>query len=325
MSKNATTGQAQNKANRSRLGRGLSSLMQVNNPSSAPGAPGATSGASPTSPDPAAQAASGPLMDVDPALVDPNPHQPRKNIPPAALAELAASLKSNGVIQPLIVIRKADGRFELIAGERRLRAARIAKLTTIPVVIREVDVYEQAQMALVENIQREDLNPIDRAQAYQALQKQLGLSHGELAGRLGEDRSTIANYTRLLDLCEPVRATVRDGALPLGHAKVLAGVSDEAEQVRLADLVIKQNLSVRNLERLVKGEEESAPRTNQKPQDEADSRVRHLNDLAQTVGRQIGMRCSLTPTGKSGGKLTLHFKSLDQFDSLMTRLDIDLE
>src|SRR5690606_17187352 len=134
-------------------------------------------------------------------------------------------------------------------------------------------------MALVENIQREDLNPMDRAEAYRALQRQLGLTQAELAARLGEDRSTVANFVRLLDLCPPVQEKVRDGTLPLGHAKVLAGVSDEAEQLRLADLILKQNLSVRNLERLVKGEtlEEEAPRRT--PTEEQDSRSRYLNQL----------------------------------------------
>ena len=239
------------KARPSRLGRGLSSLMQVNNPP-ADGADGAPATEPPTP--------RGPFLEIAPDLVDPNPHQPRKQMPPAALSELAASLRSNGIIQPLIVTRKAEGRFELIAGERRLRAAKLAKLERIPVVVREVTDFEQAQMALVENIQREDLNPIDRAEAYRTLQKELGLSANELAGRLGEDRSTIANYTRLLDLCEPVRDKVRDGVLPMGHAKVLAGVADPAEQLRLADLAISQSLTVRNLERLVKqGEDAPEP------------------------------------------------------------------
>lgn len=268
----------------------------------------------------------GPLRDVDPELIDPNPHQPRKQIGPATLAELAASMKSNGVIQPLIVKVKADGRFELVAGERRLRAAKVARLATIPVVVREVDEFQQAQMALVENIQREDLNAIDRADAYRALQKQLGLTQAELAGRLGEDRSTVANFVRLLDLSPAVQVKVRDGTLGLGHAKVLAGVPDEAEQLRLAELALKQNLSVRNLERLVKGEEETEPSaTRRSPSEEQDSRSRYLNQLAETVGQQVGTKCTVTSAGQNGYKLTVHLKNAEQFDRLMERLGVQTE
>src|SRR5688500_8699333 len=167
-------------ASRSRLGRGLSSLMQVHSP--------AVAHAPPASAPADFEQGSMPMRDVDPELIDPNPHQPRKQIGPATLSELAASLKSNGIIQPLVVKAKADGRYELIAGERRLRAAKVARMPKVPVVIRQVDGYEQAQLALVENIQREDLNPLDRAEAYRALQKQLGLTVAEIAGRLGEDR-----------------------------------------------------------------------------------------------------------------------------------------
>src|SRR5690606_14050259 len=181
-------------------------------------------------------------------------------------------------------------------------------------------------MALVENIQREDLNPMDRAEAYRALQRQLGLTQAELAARLGEDRSTVANFVRLLDLCPPVQEKVRDGTLPLGHAKVLAGVSNEAEQLRLADLILKQNLSVRNLERLVKGEEpEDGQGPRRTPSEEQDSRSRYLNQLAETVGQQVGSKCTVTPSGQNGYKLTLHLKNAEQFDRIMERLGVSIE
>ena len=180
--------------------------------------------------------------------ISPNPHQPRRQMSEASLAELAASLKGTGLIQP-VVVRRVGERFELIAGERRWRAAQLAGLKTIPIIIKNVDQFAQAQMALVENIQRENLNPIDRAAAYHALITQLGLTQAELAQRLGEDRSSIANYLRLLDLSDAVQQSVIDGNLSLGHAKLLASVPDILEQNRLTQMVISQDLSVRNLER----------------------------------------------------------------------------
>ena len=328
MSKNTPSPAAKPNASagRSRLGRGLSSLMQVPSPHSLP-----TRENPPAEDQPvvradrvidAADAADGPLRNVPTDQVQPNPHQPRKDIETSSLADLAASIKTNGIIQPLVVVERANGRYELIAGERRLRAAKLAGLATVPVVVRSAEAHEQAQLALVENIQREDLNPIDRADAYKALQKQLGLTQSELAERVGEERSSVANHLRLLDLIEPVRQMVRDGRLALGHAKVIAGVVGEAEQVRLAELCTKQGLSVRNLERLVKGDESPAPTRGAATED---GRAVYLNQLADNVSRSIGMRCSLSPTGKSGGKLVVHFASLDQFDRLMDQLGIELE
>ena len=303
---------------KSRLGRGLSSLMQV--------APPPAEDSGPTAADrevPALATADRPPQEVPADRIDPNPHQPRKEMVAESLAELAASIRANGIIQPLVVIPRPDGRYELVAGERRLRAAKLAELATVPVVVRDVEAHEQAQMALVENVQREDLNPIDRAEAYRSLQRQLGLTQSELAERVGEDRSKIANHLRLLDLAGGVQGLVRDGRLPLGHAKVLAGVAEEAEQARLADLCVKQGLSVRNLERLVKPETAPAPAA--PPPPSADGRAVYLKQLADNVSRSIGMRCDLSPTGKSGGKLVVHFKSLDQFDRLMEQLGVELE
>src|SRR5262249_27010271 len=154
--------------------------------------------------------------------IQPNPHQPRRQFDQAAIAELAASIKSTGLIQPVIVRHMPGGAYQLIAGERRWRAARIAGLARIPAIVRNVDNFAQAQMALIENIQREDLNPIDRAESYKTLINQLGLTQNELANRLGEDRSSIANFLRLLELAEPVRQLVRDGKLSVGHAKIIA-------------------------------------------------------------------------------------------------------
>jgi ParB family chromosome partitioning protein len=244
----------------------------------------------------------------------PNPLQPRKQFNETALAELAASIQSNGLIQPVLVRPASDGQYELIAGERRWRAAKQAGLTDLPALIRDVDPLTQAQLALIENVQREDLNPMDRAAAYQYLLKTLGLSQNELAGRLGEDRSTLANFVRLMDLTPLVQTLVRDGKLSVGHAKLIAGLPADDQQ-RLADLAVSQGLSVRNLERLVN---EPAPRA--KPAPSA-----HIKELERSITRQIGLRAQLHSATKGKGRLTLHYTTLDQFDTLLERLGIQLE
>lgn len=246
--------------------------------------------------------------------VVPNPHQPRRSFDDTSLADLANSIKSSGLIQPILV-RKVGGQYQLIAGERRLRAAKLAGLSAIPAIVRDVDSATQAQMALIENIQREDLNPIDRAQGYRTLVDQLGLTQAELAGRLGEDRSSIANFMRLLDLAEPVKAMVRDGRLSVGHAKLIAGVGDVPEQERLANLVILQGLSVRNLERVVKEGPKAGGAQAKEPASP------HIRDLEKSLSRQLGLRVQVRAGVKKGrGRLIIHYGTLDQFDELLTRL-----
>ena len=328
---------------KSRLGRGLSSLISVSEEENAsvavePPAPASgslvsvdlsshpTVGASdrrdahhasqrPAIVEPVDQR--GRVLDIPLDQIHPNPHQPRRVMNEATLAELAASLKSTGLIQP-IVVRKTGDRYELIAGERRWRAARVAGLATVPALVREASAFEQAQMALVENIQRENLNPIDRALAYRTLMGQLGLTQAELAARMGEERSSIANYLRLLDLGEAVQAMVVDGRLSMGHAKILAGVLDKAEQERLAQIVVGQSLSVRNLERQM---QQSA--TSPAPREDASA---HLRDLEKSLTQQLGLRVQLKAAAHKGrGKVILHYGSLDQFDDLVAKLGVRVE
>jgi ParB family chromosome partitioning protein len=212
-----------------------------------------------------------------------------------------------------------EGTYQLIAGERRLRAAKLAGLATLPAIIREVDPFKQAQMALIENVQREDLNPIDRAQAYRSLIEQLGLTQAELASRLGEERSTVANYLRLLDLSEPVREMVRAGNLSLGHAKILAGISDPQQQQELAERVVGQELSVRNLERILT-EPVAAPKS--APAEPSP----HIRDLEGTLSSQLGLRVQVrSGAAKGKGRVVIHYGSLDQFDQLLERLGVKAE
>jgi ParB family chromosome partitioning protein len=310
---------------KSRLGRGLSSLISVSDlpieaeivtPPLILSVPG-------DMPDAAAppdnRLANPTTLPVD--KISPNPHQPRRQMNEASIAELAASIKSTGLIQPVIV-RQVPGGYQLVAGERRWRAAKLAGLIASPAILRDVDGSTQAQMALVENIQREDLNPMDRAESYRALITQLGLTRAELATRLGEDRSTIANFLRLLDLAEPVRQLIRDGKISTGHAKILAGIDDILEQERLANLVVTQELSVRNLERLIQDAQakpQAAVRT-------VSSASAHLQDLERSIATQLGMKVQIRSSSKKGrGRLVIQYATLDQFDELLRRLGVNVE
>jgi ParB family chromosome partitioning protein len=291
----------------SRLGRGLNSLIKVAEP-----VVKEIESAS------ASQATLAPPT-IAIGNIHPNPHQPRRQFNQKTLEELAESIKAAGIIQPIIVRASTADTFELIAGERRWRAAQLAGLTEIPAIVRQVDAFTQAQMALLENIQREDLNPLERAAAYQSLIDQLGLTQNELASRLGEDRSSIANYLRLLNLTLSVQDSVRQGKLSLGHAKLLAGVSDPIEQGRLADLCITRDLTVRNLENLIRS---GIPSTKDRPS--ATSQP-HNSEMEKTIGRQLGLRVQLRPSAKPGkGKLIIHYADLDQFDELLHRFNITL-
>lgn len=317
---------------RSRLGRGLSSLLslqesvvhaEVPEGQSTSGVEEGGRASNATSSSGGVSTASSALPGTAVAelrleMISPNPHQPRRDFDPAALAELAASLKSTGLIQPIIV-KKVGDRYQLIAGERRLRAAKLAELATIPAIIRDADSYAQAQMALVENIQRKDLNPLDRAAAYHALMSQLGLTQAELSTRLGEERTAITHFLRLLDLDEPVAELLRSEKITLGHAKLLAGVDDSAEQVRLAELVVSQDLSVRNLERLLReGPQLLQPRAKR-------SGSAHVQELERSLSRQLGLRVQVQ-SGKGGkGRIIIHYGSLDQFDGLAERLGVSLD
>src|SRR5688500_7509915 len=306
---------------KSRLGRGLSSLISMSElpvqaeiPAPPPPAPPPTPPQEFGQPDRSA----GTTHEVPISSIPPTPPPPPRSFDAASLAELAASTRSTRLIQPVLV-RQVGQQYQLIAGERRLRAARLAGLESITVVIRDVDSVTQAQMALIENIQREDLNPIDRAVGYRTLIEQLGLTQAELASRMGEDRSSIANFLRLLDLAEPVRHMVRDGRLSVGHAQLIAGLPDLREQERLANLVLLQGLSVRNLERLMKEAPMPQQRTSKPP-------CPHIQDLEKNLARQLGLRVQVRSAArKDKGKLIIHYASLDQFDELLSRLGVTPE
>jgi ParB family transcriptional regulator, chromosome partitioning protein len=255
------------------LGKGLSALL-----------PGKVSGPAPT-PSPSEPVPEGPRVAVIPILqIEPNPLQPRTTFDPGRLQELANSIQTNGIIQPLIVRRK-DNHFELIAGERRLRAAKLAGLTEVPAVIQDYADDRLLEIALVENIQREDLNPIETAQALDRLVREMHLSHEEIATRTGKDRTTITNMIRLLRLPSDIQLLVAERRLSMGHARALLGLPTPELQREMAEKSVAQGYSVRQVERLVK--KISEPREpSEKPLQDPNIKAA-IRELESTLGTRV--------------------------------------
>jgi ParB family chromosome partitioning protein len=245
--------------------------------------------------------------------ISPNPHQSRQSFGESELAELAQSIKEKGVIQPILVTKTKDG-FQLIAGERRWRAAQKAGLDKIPALIRDVSPAEALQIALIENIQREDLNPIEEAAAYQELIQRFNFTQDALSARIGKNRTTIANFLRLLKLPDDVQRDLIDGRLSAGHARVLVSVDSPSTQRKIRDLVIKGSLSVRQTEALVK-----RLLTSKKPKairDEIDS---YLESLVSDLQDSLGTKVAIKRKGKKG-RIIIEFYSDDELGRLVERL-----
>jgi ParB family chromosome partitioning protein len=272
------------------LGRGLSALI----------------------PDAAPPAASERALDIDSDLLRPNPRQPRTSIDEARIDELAQSIRANGIIQP-IVVRKVDGAYEIVAGERRWRASQRAGLLKVPVVVRDIPDERLLAVALIENIQREDLNPIEEAHAYRRLADEYRLTQEQIADAVGKDRSSIANYVRLLKLPQDVRANVGSGALSMGHARALLGLADEAAQLRVARDVLARNLSVRETEALVKKASEPEP---VKAPVEKDVHTRAAEERLRFA---LGTRVRIVRKRK-GGHVEIDFGSEDELQRIFELL-----
>lgn len=258
-------------------------------------------------------------IEVDPSLIEPCSAQPRMRFDDAPLQELADSIRANGVVQPLLV-RRRGGRFELIAGERRLRAARIAGLATVPVVIREVPDEKLLEIALVENIQREDLNPIEEALAYRSLLEGVGLTQESLASRIGRDRSYITNYLRLLRLPDDVQALVQEKALSTGHARALLGIPEPGRQSEMAANIVKRELSVRETEDLIR---RGAGKTVRTRASRAAGQVVDPNTraLETKLRRELGTQVKVVQKrGHSEGIIEIEFYSLVDLDRITRRL-----
>ncbi len=309
----------------SRLGRGLKSLMAQ--PVSVTPAPADKPAAQAAADAQAPASVENTLVYLPVADIKPNRHQPRQDFDPEALRTLAESIKAEGLIQPIVVRKTTEGTFELVAGERRWRAAKLAGLTTIPGIVRVLDDRQIAEWALIENLQREDLNPIERAEAFQRLLQNFGLGHDQIADRVGIDRSSVSNALRLLALDTEVRDYVRKGILSAGQAKALASVSQADEQRSLAHRAIKHQWSVRQVESAARLTARPAiAETPDKPGKLVRAKALHLADLEEQVTRQLGTKVSIKQGRKKGtGALTIEFYSIDQFDQLMHRLGIATE
>jgi ParB family chromosome partitioning protein len=297
-----------------RLGRGLESLigtadLQVTESSAGPATlAGQVAPATGTSP----------VRAIPVDAIEPNPFQPRQQFDDASLAELAQSIRTDGVLQP-IAVRPAGQRYQLIVGERRWRAARVAGLPEIPAIIRQAGDDEMLVLALVENIQREDLNAIEKAQAYDSLRRTLNIPIEQLANRLGQDRSTVSNYLRLLELDEPIQALIRTKQLSMGHARALLGAPAE-HRVRLARMVVARDLSVRAIERQIRAFLE-------RPAVSAASAARpHVRQLEERLTQALGAKARITEgrKGKSG-RIVIYYRTLEDFDRICDRLNVDVE
>jgi ParB family chromosome partitioning protein len=255
----------------------------------------------------------GDVQDIPLNHIFPNRYQPRTEFSEAELLELAASVKQNGLLQPVLVRRKGDGFFELIAGERRFRAAKLAGLITIPAIIRNSSDQQAMELALVENLQRKDLNPMEAGRAYYRLVNEFSFTQDLVAQRIGKDRSSVANLMRLTNLPLEIQALVESGAITTGHAKVLLGLPTPEGQIALARQITEAQLSVRQAELLVSEQLRSIkPRRGLR-------RPHTTSDLEERLQKRLGTRVTLT-TGRRGGKIVLHYFSPVELDRLLELL-----
>lgn len=246
-------------------------------------------------------------LDVD--RIMPGKQQPRRVFHEESLKELAASIKEKGVLQPIIVSRTGDGAFNLIAGERRWRASVLAGLKKIPALIKNVASKDSLEIALIENIQREDLNPIETAEAFNRLVKDFDLTQEDLAVRVGKERATVANYLRLLKLPDEIKTMLYNGSLSMGHARALLAVEGRTRQIEAARKIIKSSLSVRETELLAKNIS--------KPPRSGDKKDPQIASLEEKLIKHLGTKVRISHKGKKGGKIEIEYYSLDEFDRLL--------
>ena len=250
-------------------------------------------------------------------LIEPNPYQPRMSFDQEALEELAESIKTLGLIQPITVRRKADGRYQIISGERRFRACRLADMDMIPAYIRDTNDQGMLEMAIVENIQRENLDPIEVAMSYQRLIEECNLTQEQMAVRVGKKRASVTNYLRLLKLPAKIQHDLKVGLLSVGHAKVLLGIEDMNTQEILCDLVIKDDLSVRQLEDKVRRLTEPKKTESEKAQEPPDDYFKVL----EIVGKYFENSISVKRTNSGKGSMTIHFSSDEEVQKFLKALE----
>lgn len=255
------------------------------------------------------------ILQIPPEDIHPNTFQPREHFDQEILSGLVDSIKANGILQP-VVVRRVGDRYELIAGERRWRAAKQAGLAAIPAVLRTVEGAKALELALVENIQREDLNPIEKAKAFANLMKNFGLTQAGVAECVGMERSTVANIIRLLELPPNIQEYVSRGTITVGHARALLSLQDENGQKRLCDRIIGEGLSVRDVEAIVSTEKPQQAEPSQRQKPTQGTHIKHLEDrLRENLGTMV------TITERNGkGKIVINFKGIDQFERIMERI-----
>jgi ParB family chromosome partitioning protein len=282
---------------RKALGRGLRALIPEV-PSTGMATPGGSS------------------QEIDLDLLRPNPDQPRQAVDDARLEELAQSIRAHGVIQPIVVTKREDGAgFEIIAGERRWRAAQRAGLLKVPVVVREMSRTKRLEVALIENIQREDLNPIEAAAAYRRLADDFGMTQQQIAEAVGKERATVANYQRLLGLPAEVQTDVAAGRLTMGHARALAGLGDAGDQLAVARRIRQGDLSVRDAEALVKRTATPEP----EPTAKTPSADVHVRAAEERLRLSLGTRVRIVHRGKRG-RIEISFTSENELQRLYDHL-----
>lgn len=302
------------------LGRGLGALIVDTSAGAEPEVPGTETSTAPKS---------NRVQQCPIDAIQPNPHQPRTHFAEAALQELAASIRTHGIIQPLIVTATPDnnGAYWLVAGERRWRAARLAALTEVPVVIREASSQQLVELALIENIQRADLNPLEEAAAYLALFQEFGLTHGEIADRVGKSRSAVTNTLRLLDAPPSVQKAVTDNVISAGHARALLGLKTAPLIEAVLQQVIAQELNVRQTEALVKRLQEATtpadtPAVDPLIAEAVDEQLVHLENRFRTA---LGTRVNLNRNANGSGRLVIHFYSDEDLDHIFRLIAGDEE
>lgn len=316
---------------KARLGRGLGSLLgaQIQNQESAPKA-GANIGLNTQDTQRDIQNSQKPHQSTPTQAIPPDARvwkvaidklhpgqfQPRTNFEKEKLEELAASIRANGVLQPIVARKRADGKFEIIAGERRWRAAQIAGLHEVPVLLKEMENQVALELAIIENIQREDLNPIEEGLAYQRLIEEFGLTQQQVADKVGKDRATIANAIRVLSLPKEIKDHILSGELSLGHAKVLLSLLDPRKQLALCRQAMQQKMSVRQLEKLVnKAKEERSPEIISMPS----VSEKLISGLSEELQKKLGTKVAIDYS-EGKGKISVYFYSDDELTQLVDRL-----
>jgi ParB family chromosome partitioning protein len=285
-------------AQRTGLGKGLESLIPTGG----------------KTPPPSTGASVGGVQQVAVEAIQPNPRQPRIHFKEEDLAELAASIREHGVIQPLIVTPKSDGTFILIAGERRWQASKKAGLRTVPVITRQASNQELLELALIENVQRADLNSMEEAEAYRQLVEEFGLSHEAVAKRVGKNRVTVTNTIRLLGLADVVKQSLVDGNITEGHARALLALSTQKAQAAALQTVVNLSFNVRQTEEYVRKLSGQKPIKPKKPTRSAD-----VNDVEKRLQNSLGTKVALKH-GKKGGTVTIYYYSGEELDALLEKL-----